>query len=162
MTDTGDRSTRAGIYVLGLMSDNERERAERDLETDQAFREAVIEAAERMHMFEHGMAPEKPADDTWREVKRRIDGLPQMRNGARSAPPSTPGAPVSFGRRRSDTQRETILAPDRPKLARTGFKSAALRRAAVMAVCLMAAFALGYLAGKASMTATSGDQLVEP
>ena len=35
--DRGDRMDRAGRYVLGLMDDDERERAERDLEIDPAF-----------------------------------------------------------------------------------------------------------------------------
>ncbi len=42
MGDTGARMDRAGRYVLGLMDDEERERAERDLEIDPAFRDAMV------------------------------------------------------------------------------------------------------------------------
>ena len=55
--DRGDRMDRAGRYVLGLMDDAERERAERDLEIDPAFRDAMVEIAERMHVFDHMPAP---------------------------------------------------------------------------------------------------------
>ena len=79
MPDTGDRMTRAGNYVLGLMNDSERERAERDLEIDSSFREAVVEVAERMHVFDHRPAPEEATDDSWKMIKERIDGMPQMR-----------------------------------------------------------------------------------
>ena len=48
-----DRIARAGDYVLGLMNDAERERAERDLEIDPAFRDAVLQLAERMHMCKY-------------------------------------------------------------------------------------------------------------
>ena len=46
-----DRMERAGNYVRGLLDDRERARAERDLELDPAFREAVVEQAERMHVL---------------------------------------------------------------------------------------------------------------
>ncbi len=52
MGDGGDRMDRAGRYVLGLMDDDERERAERDLEIDPAFRDAMMVIAERMHVFD--------------------------------------------------------------------------------------------------------------
>ena len=61
MTD-GDRMERAGNYVLGLMDDSERERAERDLEIDPSFRDAVVEIAERMHVFDRTAAPDKTPD----------------------------------------------------------------------------------------------------
>ena len=42
MTGEADRMSRAGSYVLGLMDEADRERAERDLEIDPAFRDAVV------------------------------------------------------------------------------------------------------------------------
>ena len=79
MGDTGDRMDRAGRYVLGLMNDEERERAERDLEIDPAFRNAMVEIAERMHVFDHMPAPGREPEDHWRLIKEKIDAMPQMR-----------------------------------------------------------------------------------
>lgn len=59
MASESDRIARASDYVRGLMNDAERERAERDLEIDPAFRDEVVRLAERMHVFdraEPGMA----------------------------------------------------------------------------------------------------------
>ena len=55
MASESDRIARAGDYVLGLMNDAERERAERDLEIDPAFRDAVVQLAERMHVFDRSV-----------------------------------------------------------------------------------------------------------
>ena len=78
MSDTGDRMDRAGRYVLGLMDDEERERAERDLENDPALREAMVEIAERMHVFDRALPSGHEPQDQWRSVKERIDAMPQM------------------------------------------------------------------------------------
>jgi len=52
MHGESDRLSRAGSYVLGLMGEADRERAEHDLEIDPAFREAVFTVAERLHKIE--------------------------------------------------------------------------------------------------------------
>ncbi|RWF72704.1 MAG: hypothetical protein EOQ34_11225 [Mesorhizobium sp.] len=52
MAGEGDRIARAGDYVFGLMDERERARAERDLEIDPAFRDAVLRLAERMRALE--------------------------------------------------------------------------------------------------------------
>jgi len=74
-----DRIARAGDYVLGLMNDAERERAERDLEIDPAFRDAVLQLAERMHMFDRAEKPGGLPANHWELVTQRIAELPQMR-----------------------------------------------------------------------------------
>ncbi len=81
-----DRMKRAGNYVLGLMDDAERERAERDLEIDPSFRDAVVEIAERMHMFDRIPAPDKTPEDGWKRLKDYIAGMPQMRAAAPPEP----------------------------------------------------------------------------
>jgi hypothetical protein len=158
MGETGDRMDRAGRYVLGLMDDEERERAERDLEIDPAFREAMVEIAERMHVFDRSPAPDHPTDkapqDGWRLIKERIDAMPQMRSAAlepASSEPAEPGPPVTFGRRRSDRMHGAIIPETPPKTIGTGLHSAPSRRALVLALCLIAAFALGYVAGVTSV-----------
>ncbi|WP_245462924.1 hypothetical protein [Mesorhizobium sp. M7D.F.Ca.US.005.01.1.1] len=82
MAGESDRIARAGDYVLGLMNDKDRERAERDLEIDPAFRDAVVRLAERMHVFDRA----EPADGEkrWKQITQRIADLPQMRTSGLS------------------------------------------------------------------------------
>ncbi len=152
MGETGDRIDRAGRYVLGLMDDDERERAERDLEIDPAFRDAMVEIAERMHVFDHIPAPDKAPQDGWRLIKERIAAMPQMRSvpAIEPTPPELTrhGTQVTFGRRRSDKQRGTIVPEVPTKTIGTGLDSVPSHRALVLALFLIAAFALGYVAGK--------------
>ena len=76
MTGESDRIARASDYVLGLMNERDRERAERDLEIDPAFRNAVMQLAERMHLFDR--AATQDANRPWQGVAARIAELPQM------------------------------------------------------------------------------------
>ena len=78
MTREDDLVARASKYVLGLMDENDRMRAERDLEIDPAFREAVVAVAERMQLLD--LNPAGAAHpDFWRAISARITYLPQMR-----------------------------------------------------------------------------------
>ena len=79
MASEGERMARAGDYVIGLMSDRDRERAERDLEVDPAFRDAVMALAERMRLFDRSAIGENDGEDRWRQIAQRIAALPQMR-----------------------------------------------------------------------------------
>jgi anti-sigma factor RsiW len=158
MGDAGDRMDRAGRYVLGLMDDDERERAERDLEIDPAFRDAMIEIAERMHVFDRLPAPDKAPQDDWRLLKERIDAMPQMRPAAVRDRPSldedgreTPDKPVAFGRRRTDPPGSRPV-PSKPTTVGLGLHSAPSRKALMLALCLIVAFALGYVAGVTSVS----------
>lgn len=126
MSDT-DRQARAGDYVFGRMDDAERERAERDLERDASFREAVIELAERVQLSKTQADPR-----AWDAVSAALSALPQMqpRKGEPKPPApakaaTTPAAPVM--------------------LDRTGRRDA-LHISLILAG-LVAAFALGYLVG---------------
>ena len=74
MASDRDRMARAGDYVLGLMDDRERQRAERDLEVDPAFRDAVVQLAERMHVFDHPF----DGEERWKLITQRIAEMPQM------------------------------------------------------------------------------------
>jgi hypothetical protein len=149
--ETGDRMDRAGRYVLGLMDDEERERAERDLEIDPAFRDAMVEIAERMHVFDRMPAQGQPTGkapaDSWRLIKEKITAMPQMR--AAKAPEPEPQ--VTFGRRRSDRMRSPIVPETSEKTVGTGLHTVPGRRAFTLALCLIAAFALGYVAGITSV-----------
>ncbi len=66
MTGESDRIARASDYVLGFMNERDRERAERDLEIDPAFRNAVMQLAERMHLFDRSATNE--ANRPWQDV----------------------------------------------------------------------------------------------
>jgi anti-sigma-K factor RskA len=129
MTSDGERFSRAGSYVLGLMDEHARERAERDMEVDPAFRDAVLVIAERMHKID--LPPQGAAADHWKRIATHISGLPQMRGvaGARiGAPQVRPTRPVGQGLHALPTRRSLIIA-----------------------LGLVVAFAAGYLAALASM-----------
>lgn len=130
MVGERDRIGRAGDYVLGLMSDTDRERAERDLEIDPAFRDAVLQLAERMHMFDRGEKPALPANH-WALVTQRLAELPQMRSVGLDGSKPTP----------------VIRSLERRPYG-VGVHSLGGRRGAVIAIVLIAVFALGYLVGR--------------
>ncbi len=174
MGDAGDRMDRAGRYVLGLMDEDERERAERDLEIDPAFRDAMLTIAERMHVFgkAKGEGNEAPAagHDPWRLIKDRIDAMPQMRpveaqllptlpnaavdavpGGGTSPGPSTSQKPdnadktATFGRRKTDVLKVPVTVQE-PEVRMFGAWRSTM--AIKLAMALVIAFALGYLAGR--------------
>ncbi|MFE0017983.1 hypothetical protein ACFWXH_24285 [Mesorhizobium sp. NPDC059054] len=129
MTGESDRIARASDYVLGLMNERDRERAERDLEIDPAFRNAVMQLAERMHLFDRTTTQE--AGRPWQEVVARIAELPQM-------PPR--------GQETSRTDRRIIDGPRAP--AGIGLHALPGRLAIAVAAGLIVAFAFGYLVGR--------------
>lgn len=125
----GERLSRAGNYVLGLMTAAERERAERDLEIDPEFREAVVSIAERMRVLD--FAPEKQPPqgrpvprERWQAIAARIGDMPQMRG---------------FGE----------MPVPRRRLLPRGLRRVLLRlpprRVMLAAAALVAAYLLGYL-----------------
>ncbi|TPK95737.1 hypothetical protein FJ934_10960 [Mesorhizobium sp. B2-4-12] len=127
MAGEGDRRARAGDYVLGLMKDAERQRAERDLEIDPAFRDAVIRLAERMHIFDRAVP--SGGDDRWRLISQRIAELPQMR-----AAGLDDVKPVIHGLAR--------------KPHGFGVHSLGARCGMIIAAALIAVFVFGYLMGR--------------
>ena len=126
MSSDSDRYGRAGDYVMGRMEPAERERAERDIERDPKFREAVLRLSERMRRHDGAANLE-----LWRSVEAGLNDLPQMR--AAASPPLPRARPT--GRRAG---RET--ARSHPL---TGWKGALLV-AGVAAAC-----GASYVAGKA-------------
>jgi hypothetical protein len=128
-----DRIARAGDYVLGLMNDAERERAERDLEIDPAFRDAVLQLAERMHMFDRAEKPGGLPANHWELVTQRIAELPQMR---------------SVGLGGNDAKPRPVIRSRFRQPYGVGVHSLGGRRGFVVAIVLIAVFALGYLVGR--------------
>ncbi|MER9391058.1 MULTISPECIES: hypothetical protein [unclassified Mesorhizobium] len=128
MASESDRVARAGDYVLGLMNDRDRERAERDLEIDPAFRDTVIRLAERMHVFDRTGRPSGDGD-RWRLISQRIAELPQMRV-------------VGQG------EAKPVISRLERKPYGVGVHSLGGRRGAVIAIALIMVFALGYLVGQ--------------
>ncbi|ESY31235.1 hypothetical protein [Mesorhizobium sp. LNJC391B00] len=127
MAGESDRVARAGDYVLGLMNDRDRERAERDLEIDPAFRDTVMRLAERMHVFDRTGRPSGDGD-RWRLISQRIAELPQMRVvGQDEAKP--------------------VIGRLERKPYGVGVHSLGGRRGFAIAIALMVVFALGYLLG---------------
>jgi anti-sigma-K factor RskA len=81
MSGDSDRYGRAGDYVMGRMGPAERERAERDLERDPRFREAVLRLSGRIR---HGDTV--AAAELWQAVEAGLNSLPQMRAAAAKHP----------------------------------------------------------------------------
>jgi len=133
MSSESDRVARAGDYVFGLMNDRERARAERDLEIDPAFRDTVLRLAERLRAFDP--AGSEGRDNRWEVVTQRLAELPQMQTRlAGVAASETEPPPV------------TIHRLERKPYG-VGLHSLGGRLGFVIALALVAAFALGYLAG---------------
>lgn len=131
MAGESDRIARAGDYVLGLMNDKERERAERDLEIDPAFRDAVVRLAERMHVFDR--AEPSGDDNRWRLISQRIAELPQMRLIGQDRAKSTP-----------------LIRGLERRPHGVGLHSLGDRRGAIITIVLIVVFVLGYLVGVSS------------
>lgn len=129
MASESDRVARAGDYVLGLMNDRDRERAERDLEIDPAFRDTVMRLAERMHVFDR--AEPSGGSDRWRLISQRIAEMPQMRVVGQDEMKPTP-----------------VISRLERRPYGVGVHSLGSRRGAVIAIVLIVVFALGYLVGQ--------------
>lgn len=132
MSET-DRMARAGHYVHGLMNEAERERAERDLERDAAFRDAVLEIAERERLSRAKTGADAEDRASWEAVSARLAALPQMRNQRAS----NWGAGISAGAGIRATPRTKSVTGQNP-LAWRGV---------LLAAALFTAFAVGYVAG---------------
>ena len=144
MTDDAERMARAGNYVLGLMDDDERERAELDLERDGAFRDAVVIVADRLHIIDLGAGSEPVPDTLWRSIAQRIAELPQMRGAG-----ATNEGPAADGRARTRP-----VVPTDAASKRRGMSLHALPtwRALALAASLAVACGIGYLAGSQMAT----------
>ncbi|TIR26678.1 MAG: hypothetical protein E5X34_03330 [Mesorhizobium sp.] len=133
MSSESDRVARAGDYVFGLMNDRERARAERDLEIDPAFRDTVLRLAERLRALDPA-APDARSN-RWELITQRLAELPQMqaRRAGLAAPEAEP-PPVMIHR----LERKSYGVGLHSLGGRLGF---------VIALALLAAFALGYIVG---------------
>ncbi|TIW23102.1 MAG: hypothetical protein E5V65_02120 [Mesorhizobium sp.] len=131
MASEGDRIARAGDYVFGLMDERERARAERDLEIDPAFRDAVLRLAERMRALDPVGPSNALSDERWQLVQRRLGQLPQMRLA---------------GLNQGEVKPVVIHRLERKPYG-VGLHSLGGRLGFIIAMALLAAFALGYLAG---------------
>jgi len=133
MSSESDRVARAGDYVFGLMNDRERARAERDLEIDPAFRDTVLRLAERLRAFDP--AGSEGRDNRWEVVTQRLAELPQMQTRLAGVAASETEPP------------SVIIHRLERKPYGVGLHSLGGRLGFVIALALVAAFALGYLAG---------------
>lgn len=128
MGGEGERLSRAGNYVLGLMGEAERQRAERDLEVDADFRDAVLKVAERMKVLDFVPHKDAPTDEQWRQIAERIAAMPQMRGSGEAASAAT----IKWPARKVET-------------VGRGLHAVPSRRAMLLAISLIAAFVAGYV-----------------
>lgn len=133
---TGDRMGRAEDYVLGLMNETERMRAERDMALDPEFRDCVLELAHKLQRLHDMKRPAKSADEAWNEIAARIAELPQMA-GVTPAPQHKRTEPA-----RTPKPRIVLRRPVGRGAHETGG-----RRGLVIAFGIAAVFAIGYLVG---------------
>jgi len=141
---------RAGDYVLGLMDEAERARAERDLTIDAEFREAVWSLSQRLEAIDLTAPRETAGGDLWSRIEADVAGTTQQSRlelvqsdmeaaGASLTPPNRHGA----------------LGLKRPL---SGYFRGA--RGTALAATMLAACALGYVIGQASVTAREPEVVV--
>lgn len=132
MSSDEDRIARAGDYILGVMDEAERERAERDLERDPAFRDAVMRLSVQLHALDRTARPARIPDGMWAAIEARIAEMPQMRAAVGPA------------------ARDAATRPGLPLRGRMRWLSPASLggwRGALVAAGLVLACGVGYLAG---------------
>ena len=138
-----DRMSRAEDYVFGLLDEQERQRAERDMEVDAEFRDCVMLLAEQLRRLrEEPKVPLSIPDDAWRDISRRIAAMPHLagvETAARMAGIALPS---------NDPSRKGLLRVKRPAAHQFGGW-----RGTVAACALAAALLVGYFAGQASAPA---------
>ena len=137
--DARDPMTRAEDYVFGLMSEQERARAERDMEIDPEFRECVTVLAERLRKLHRAKGAAPMSDSDWNEITAHITRMPQMAGNDMAARLAALGMPVA------DPDAKGMLRIKRP-----GAQQLAGWRGTVIAGALIAALATGYFVGQAS------------
>jgi hypothetical protein len=129
---------RAEDYVFGLMDENERRRAERDMEIDAEFRQCVLELAQKLQRLHDGHEPPRSPDEIWGDIAARIAELPQMAGMAAARIGAADPLP---GKRRIQPGRRPVgrglHAHDTGRIGSRGV---------VMALGLIIVFGLGYLA----------------
>ena len=137
-----DRMTRAEDYVFGLMNEQERARAERDMQVDPEFREYVSVLAERLRRLHRARQASSVADTDWNEITQRLTHMPQMSGTdvrARMA---------EMGLQAPDPEVKGVLRVRRP-----GAQQLAGWKGTVIALALAAALVAGYVVGQASAPA---------
>lgn len=135
-----DRMARAQDYVLGLMDEHERERAERDMVVDAEFRDCVFILAERMRRINRERPPAIP-DGAWDDISERLAALPQMARPAAKPVPAENNTQARIPLRSPGTG---VLRVNRPFAHHfAGWKGT------VVGGALAVALTVGYLAGQA-------------
>ncbi len=136
-----DRMIRAEDYVFGLMDEQERARAERDMEVDAEFRECVTALAERLRKLHRAKGAGPLSDADWDAITTGIAGMPQMGGaGSRLA---------AMGMESPNAGRKGLLGIKRPGAHLYGGW-----RGTVIAAALAAALVLGYVAGQGTPAPT--------
>lgn len=133
-----DRMARAEAYVFGLMSEHERERAQRDMEVDAQFRQCVTMFGEQLRRLrDEPKVPLSIPDDAWKDISLRIADMPHL-TGAETAARMAGMLPPA-----TDPSRKGLLRVRRPYAHQFGGW-----KGTVVAGALAAALVIGYLSGQ--------------
>jgi anti-sigma-K factor RskA len=124
MTDD-ERRARAGDFVLGLMDDAERQKAERDMASDPLFSSAVESLAARLHALDADIAPARVSEGLWDRIASAIGAQEKATSSQRNA-----------------SVKPAVLHRPRPDLN--------AMRIAAMAASLAVAIWVGYLIGSST------------
>lgn len=135
---------RASKYVLGLMDEDERARAERDLEHDTAFRDAMVQVAERMHLFDINKPHQGAAPALWKSITAHLGALPHIRVAG-------PGEVASGSKPPTATPASDPVAHDSRQRLVPGW------RMSILALSLVVACGAGYAAGRLGSEAAPAD-----
>jgi anti-sigma-K factor RskA len=131
-----DLDVLAGEYVLGLMSESDRDDFEQRLRAEEAVRAALASAQDRLLELDATAPPSAPPDDMWNRIEAGLgqasaqvidarERLGQPGKAARHSGPASRSPRVSFWQGFAAASLAaviagalalTVLAPDRPRL----------------------------------------------
>jgi len=146
VTGNDDRMARAAAYVLGLMDDDARERAERDMLTDPEFLACVARFANRTR------PPAGVTSEAWQTVAWHIADLPQMKGMREGAAAPAPEA--------ARPQDEAMLHLGKLRTVGTSPSALSGTRGSILAASLLVALCIGYAGGL--LTAPAAGACVTP
>lgn len=165
MTKADDRKARAGAFVLGLMSDEERALALIEIEQDPKFRDLVTRLSHHMHALDDTAIREPLPEGLWERIEARLgpaEAVADRDDGAAGQAEALPAtAPLAPQPVADDSDRQAVAAQVPPPAADVVDFAAARERArpvgaaslggwrgGLLAASILAACGLGFMVGR--------------